>query len=189
MAADNKSLGKFILDGIIPAPRGVPQIEVSFDINADGILNVSAKDKATGREQAMQILPSSGLSDDEIDHMVREAEQHASDDAQRKDSVEAKNLADSAVYSAEKFLRENGEKLTEAQKSSVQAEIDGAKSAMSGTSQAMRTAVDRLQQALQEVGTAMYQQQPPPADGDSGGPSTGQGPTDEDVVEGEFSEE
>jgi molecular chaperone DnaK len=190
MAADNKSLGKFILDGIVPAPRGVPQIEVAFDINADGILNVSAKDKATGREQAMQILPSSGLSDEEIDNMVHEAEQHASEDAQRKESVEAANLASSAVYSAEKFLQDNGDKLTDAQKSSVQAEVDGVKSAMSGTPEAVQTAVDRLQQALQTVGTAMYQQeQQPPAGDGTGDDPAGESPADEDVVEGEFSEE
>ncbi|MGD2077204.1 MAG: molecular chaperone DnaK [Chloroflexota bacterium] len=190
MAADNKSLGKFILDGIVPAPRGVPQIEVAFDINADGILNVSAKDKATGREQAMQILPSSGLSDDEIDQMVHEAEQHASEDAQRKESVEAKNVADSAVYSAEKFLRDNGDKLSEPQRSSIQAEVDNVKEAMNGTPEALQSAVDRLQQALQTVGTAMYQQQQAPPAGDgSGDGSAGETPPDEDVVEGEFSEE
>ncbi len=124
MAADNKSLGRFILDGIPQAPRGVPQIEVAFDINADGILNVSAKDKATGREQAMQILPSSGLTDSEIDQMVNQAKQYAADDAKMKESVEAQNLADSAIYSAEKFLQDNGDKLSEAQKNSIQAEID-----------------------------------------------------------------
>jgi molecular chaperone DnaK len=168
----------------------VPQIEVAFDINADGILNVSAKDKATGREQAMQILPSSGLSDDEIDQMVHEAEQHASEDAQRKESVEAKNVADSAVYSAEKFLRDNGDKLSEPQRSSIQAEVDNVKEAMNGTPEALQSAVDRLQQALQTVGTAMYQQQQAPPAGDgSGDGSAGETPPDEDVVEGEFSEE
>ncbi len=111
---DNKSLGKFILDGIPPAPRGVPQIEVTFDINADGILHVNARDKATGREQAMQIIPSSGLSDSEIDNMVSDAEKHAAEDAKRKEAVEVRNIADSAVYSAEKFLAENGDKLPEA---------------------------------------------------------------------------
>ena len=190
MAPDNKSLGRFILDGIPPAPRGVPQIEVTFDINADGILHVNAKDKATGREQAMQILPSSGLSDDEIEQMVNEAETHASDDAERKSAVETTNLADSAVYSAEKFLQENGDKLSEAQKSSIQAEADAVKEAMSGSSEGMQAAVDRLQQALQEAGTAMYQEQ---ADSDDGTTTTdgseGDSTADEDVIEGEFSEE
>lgn len=189
MAADNKSLGKFILDGIPPAPRGVPQIEVSFDINADGILNVNAKDKATSREQKMQILPSSGLSDDEIDGMIKEAEQHASEDAQRKAEAEATNLADSAVYSGEKFIQDNSDKLSDQQKSSIQAEIDNVKTAMSGPSEAVQPAVDRLQQVLQEVGTAMYQQASPEAD-QSGETSDSSSPADdEDVVEGEFSEE
>ncbi len=130
MAPDNKSLGRFILDGVPPAPRGVPQIEVTFDINADGILNVTAQDKATGREQAMQIVPSSGLSDSEIERMVTDAEQHAADDAQRKEAVEVRNVADSTVYSAEKFLQDNGENIPEAQKTAVQSQIDAAKSAL-----------------------------------------------------------
>ncbi len=99
-----KAWANLFLDGIPPAPRGVPQIEVTFDINADGILHVNARDKATGREQAMQIIPSSGLTDSEIDNMVTDAEKHAAEDSKRKESVEAGNMADSAVYSAEKFL-------------------------------------------------------------------------------------
>ncbi len=191
MAIDNKTLGKFILDGIPTAPRGVPQIEVTFDINADGILHVSAKDKATGREQAMQILPSSGLADDEIERMVDEAKEHASADADRRASVEATNLADSAVYSGEKFILDNGDKITDEQKSSIQAEIDAVKATVEGTPEVVQAAVNRLQQALQEVGTSMYQQQAP--DGDGTGPSSSEGDeegaADEDVIEGEFSEE
>lgn len=191
MAIDNKTLGKFILDGIPTAPRGVPQIEVTFDINADGILHVSAKDKATGREQAMQILPSSGLADDEIERMVDEAKEHASADADRRASVEATNLADSAVYSGEKFILDNGDKITDEQKSSIQAEIDAVKATVEGTPELVQAAVNRLQQALQEVGTSMYQQQAP--DGDGTGPSSSEGDeegaADEDVIEGEFSEE
>ncbi len=188
MANDNKSLGQFILGGIPPAPRGVPQIEVTFDINADGILNVSAKDKATGQQQAMQIVPSSGLSDTEIEKMVNEAEKFASEDADRKQSVEARNLADSAVYSAEKFLKDNGDKLSDAQKTSVQAEIDAVKEAMQSSPDAIQASVTRLQQALQEIGSAMYQQQGPSGDGaaDSGQQEPD---ADEDVIEGEFSEE
>ncbi|KPK11768.1 MAG: molecular chaperone DnaK [Anaerolineae bacterium SG8_19] len=189
MVADNKSLGRFILDGIPPAPRGVPQIEVTFDINADGILNVNAKDKATGREQAMQILPSSGLSDQEIDRMIHEAEQHASEDASRKSAVEVQNLADSAVYSAEKFIQENGDKLSDAQKSSIQAEIASVKEAMGSSPETLQRAVDRLQQALQEAGTAMYQQQADAAPGSGDGSAGGEQAPDEDVIEGEFSEE
>ncbi len=189
MVADNKSLGRFILDGIPPAPRGVPQIEVTFDINADGILNVNAKDKATGREQAMQILPSSGLSDQEIDRMIHEAEQHASEDASRKSAVEVQNLADSAVYSAEKFIQENGDKLSDAQKSSIQAEIASVKEAMGSSPETLQRVVDRLQQALQEAGTAMYQQQADAAPDSGDGSAGGEQAPDEDVIEGEFSEE
>jgi molecular chaperone DnaK len=198
MAADNKSLGRFILDGIPPSPRGVPQIEVTFDINADGILNVTAKDKATGREQAMQIIPSSGLSDNEIDRMVKDAEEHASEDAQRKNEVEAANTADSAVYSAEKFIQDNRETLTDAQKSAIQNEIEAVNAAREGGLEAIQGAVGRLQQAMQEVGASMYQQQAPPdgapgsngaADGSAAGGSADDGSSDdEDVIEGEFSE-
>ena len=194
MAADNKSLGKFILDGIPPAPRGVPQIEVTFDINADGILHVTAKDKATGREQAMQIIPSSGLQDSEIDRMVQDAEQHAADDLKIKEDVEARNMADSSVYAAEKFLADNGESIPEAQKTAVQAQIDVVKSAMEGgDTVAMKDAAGTLQSVLQEAGAAMYQQQGSPEAGGFPGGDPGDGPSssdnpDEDVIDGEFSE-
>ncbi len=189
MAADNKSLGRFILDGLPPAPRGVPQIEVTFDINADGILHVNAKDKATGREQAMQIIPSSGLSDSEIEHMVRDAEQHASDDMKRKDAVEAKNMADSAVYSAEKFLHDNAESIPEAQKAAVQSQIDATKSALEGgDTAAMRAAVEQLQMVMQQAGGAMYEQGQAAGGPGSPPPDSGQAEGDEDVIEGEFSD-
>jgi molecular chaperone DnaK len=186
MAADNKSLGRFILDGIPPAPRGIPQIEVTFDINADGILNVNAKDKATSREQAMQIIPSSGLSDNEIENMVRDAEQHAADDEKRRQEVESRNMADSAVYSAEKFLQENGDKIPESQKAAVQSQVDATKAALeSGDTAAMQTAVTQLQAIMQEAGAAMYQQPQDPTDGAANGDASG---NDEDVIEGEFSD-
>ncbi len=198
MAPDNKSLGKFILDGIPPAPRGVPQIEVTFDINADGILHVNARDKATGREQAMQIIPSSGLTDSEIDQMVEDAEKHAAEDRQRKESVEAVNVADSAVYSAEKFLSENGDKLPEATKSSVQSQIDATKSALeSGDVEAIKSTSGQLQAVMQEAGAALYQQQeqaagpdggPGAAPGEETEPGQQDGTPDEDVIEGEFSD-
>lgn len=182
MSADNKSLGRFILDGILPAPRGVPQIEVTFDINADGILHVSAKDKATGREQAMQIIPSSGLDEREIERMVKDAEQHANEDLKRKAGVEAANIADSSIYGAEKFLRDNGN-IPEANKKSVQAQIEAVKSARAaGSSETIQAEVSKLQMVMQEAGAAMYQQS-----GDPAGPSTSQ-PPNEDVIEGEFSE-
>ena len=187
MANDNKSLGRFILDGIPPAPRGVPQIEVAFDIDANGILNVSARDKATNRQQAMQIIPSSGLAKDEIERMVKDAESHAAEDSRRKADVEARNVTDSAVYGAEKFLRDNGDEIPETNRAAVQSEIDAVKAAMAGGDPAtMTSAAERLQQALQQAGAAMYQQgenQPGP----DGGPTNG-GRADEDVVEGEFSD-
>ena len=187
MANDNKSLGRFILDGIPPAPRGVPQIGVAFDIDANGIRNVSARDKATNRQQAMQIIPSSGLAKDEIERMVKDAESHAAEDSRRKADVEARNVTDSAVYGAEKFLRDNGDKIPETNRAAVQSEIDAVKAAMAGGDPAtMTSAAERLQQALQQAGAAMYQQgenQPGP----DGGPTDG-GRADEDVVEGEFSD-
>src|SRR5690606_5640073 len=188
---DNKSLGRFILDGLPPAPRGVPQIEVSFDIDANGILNVSARDKATNRQQAMQIIPSSGLAKDEIDRMRRDAEGHAAEHSRRKEEVETRNVADSAVYSAEKFLHDNGDKIPESNRAAVQSEIDAVKSAMSGGDIAgMQKAAERLQQALQQAGAAMYQAGAagPTAETGPDGDSSTSGNPDEDVIEGEFSD-
>jgi molecular chaperone DnaK len=198
MAADNKSLGKFILDGIPPAPRGIPQIEVTFDIDANGILNVSAKDKATGREQAMQIIPSSGLSDSEIDQMINEAERHAADDRARKDAVEAHNIADSTIYNAEKLIREQGENLPQASKDAINSQIEVVRSALTtNDNEQIRREVEKLQTVVQEAGAALYaQQQAGEAAGDAGadGQAPGDGPAgdgdapDEDIIEGEFSE-
>jgi molecular chaperone DnaK len=189
MAADNKSLGKFILDGIPPAPRGVPQIEVTFDINADGILNVTAADKATGKKQAMQIIPSSGLTDTEIERMVQDAESHATEDEERRKQVEARNKADSAVYSAEKFLQDNGQQLPEPTKAAIQSQIDAVKEVLSGSgnADAMETAVNKLQSVLNEAGAAMYQQ-PGAAGSSANGGSDGRTTEDEDFIEGEFSD-
>ena len=189
MAADNKSLGRFILDGIPPAPRGVPQVEVTFDIDADGILNVSAKDKATGREQSMRIMPSSGLRDEEIDKMVTDAERFAEEDRKRKEEVELRNRADSTAYSAEKLLREQGEKVPDSAKSDIEAKISALRSALQDQSlDAIRTRLSDLEMALQQMGAAMYEQPgaTPPPGGDAG-PSPPP-PDDEDVVEGEFTE-
>ncbi len=189
MSADNKSLGRFILDGLPPAPRGVPQIEVTFDINADGILNVSAADKATGRKQAMQIIPSSGLNDTEIERMVKDAEQHASEDSRRKEMVEAHNKADSTAYSAEKFLSENGDKIPEANKAAIQDRIDAVRSALAGNdAAAMNETADQLLAVMNEAGAAMYQQASgPTSDSTQPGPDSAPG-RDEDVIEGEFSD-
>lgn len=190
MANDNKSLGRFILDGIPPAPRGVPQIEVTFDINADGILNVTAKDKATGREQAMQIMPSSGLQDDEIEQMVQDAEKFAAEDAQRKEGVEVRNSADTAVYSAEKFIADNGDKIGDDKKAAIQSQIDALKSAIEAdNAEGMKSSVASLQAVIQEAGAAMYQQGADPNAPNSGDPSANGGNPDEDVIEGEFTEE
>jgi molecular chaperone DnaK len=187
MAADNRTLGRFHLIGIPPAPRGVPQIEVTFDIDANGILNVSARDKATGREQAMQIMPSSGLSDSEIERMVDEAEQHASEDAATKAGIEARNMADSTVYSAEKFIADNGDKLPAGSKETIQGKVDSLKQAMEGgDAEAMNAAAADVQNAIQQAGAAMYQQ---PSGPDGAAPDGGSAPEgDEDVIEGEFSE-
>lgn len=187
MSADNKSLGRFILDGLPPAPRGVPQIEVTFDINADGILHVNASDKATGRNQAMQIIPSSGLSDTEIERMVQDAEQHASEDSRRRETVEAHNKADSTAYSAEKFLNENGDKIPEANKAAIQDRIEAVRAALAGNdAAAMNETADQLLAVMNEAGAAMYQQA---GSAETGGPDPGGAPgSDEDVIEGEFSD-
>ena len=190
MAADNKSLGKFILDGIPPAPRGIPQIEVTFDIDADGILHVTAQDKATGREQSMRIIPSSGLSDAEIEHMVSEAEQSREQDLKRKEAVETRNMADSAIYSAEKLMKEQGDKVPEEAKRKVEVKIEAVKKALEGEDiNTIRQATAELSGAIQELGASMYEQPgaaPPPPE--EGGSETGPTGTDEDVIEGEFSE-
>lgn len=186
MAADNKSLGRFILDGIPPAPRGVPQIEVTFDIDADGILNVSAQDKATGREQSMRIMPSSGLDDREIDKMVKEAERFAEQDLKRKEEVELRNRADSTAYSAEKLLREQGDQVPDGTKKDIEAKVSALRTALEGQStDSIRAKLSDLEMALQQMGAAMYQQPgaTPPPSGEAGPP-----PDDEDVVEGEFTE-
>ncbi len=182
MAGDNKSLGRFILDGIPPSPRGVPQIEVIFDIDANGILNVSAKDKGTGREQKITITAGSGLSDKEIDAMVKEAEKHAAEDARRKESAEVKNQADSAVFQAEKFLRDYGDRIPEADKTETQTRI-AALNAVKDSDNAtqINEAIEHLNKHMQTLGSRMYQ------DGATDGAPGAQKP-DEDVVDAEFTE-
>ncbi len=186
MAADNKSLGRFILDGIPPAPRGVPQIEVTFDIDADGILHVSARDKATGREQRITITASSGLTEEEIKRMIREAEQFAEEDRRRKEEVEARNNADSTIYQAEKLLREYGDKVPADLRADVERKIEAARSAMQGRDVArIRQATQELGEALQRLGAAMYQAAGP----STAGGGTGAGPSsggEEEVVDGEY---
>ena len=192
MAADNKSLGKFILDGIPPAPRGVPQVEVTFDIDANGILNVSAADKATGREQKITITASSGLAEDEIERMVKEAEAHAAEDAQRKEVAELHNRAESTIFSAEKLLRDFADKLPEDAKTQTQEKIDAVRKAQeSGEAAPLEAAMDALAQHIQTLGGRMYEQAP--AAGTDGSAEAGngeakKGPNDEDVVDAEFTE-
>lgn len=193
MAADNKSLGRFILDGIPPAPRGVPQIEVTFDIDANGILNVSAQDKATGRQQKITITASSGLSDAEIDKMVQEAERFATADAQRKESVEVRNQAESAIFNTEKFLRDYGDRLPDESKAQANDKVEAVKRVKDGEDvSAIKSATEDLVQFLQSLGAQLYEQPgagapPPGADGPEGGPQNKKG-DDEDVVDAEFTE-
>ena len=181
MALDNKSLGKFILDGIPPAPRGIPQIEVTFDIDADGILNVGAKDRATGREQHITIQPSSGLADEEIEQMVQEAEQHAADDKERKEAVSTRNWADSTIYSAERLFRDHGDRISAEEKERIEAQMAAVREASSGQDlEAIRTAAQALQTAVQTASASFYEEAPQ---------TEGEGPEDVDaddqVIDGE----
>ena len=198
MAADNKSLGKFNLDGIPPAPRGVPQIEVTFDIDANGILNVTALDKATNRSQHITITASSGLTESEIQQMKRDAEANAEADRKQKELVEVRNNADNTIYAAEKLLRENSEKIPADTKKEVEEAIASLRGLMNNEDAgAIRTATEALGQSIQKIGASMYQQQPeageqgapgeqqgqPGADSNSGNPPDGDAG---DVVDGEF---
>ena len=162
MAADNKTLGNFMLSGIAPAPRGVPQIEVTFDIDANGIVNVSAKDLGTGQEQKITITASSNLSDEDIDKAVKEAEQYAEEDKKRKEAIEIRNNADQLVYQSEKTLGEVGDKVDQADKDAVQAEIDKVKEALKGdNNDQIKAATEALQQKFYEISTKLYQQANP----------------------------
>ncbi len=186
MAADNKSLGKFILDGIPPAPRGVPQIEVTFDIDANGILSVSAQDKATGRQQKITITASSGLTEAEIQRMVKEAEMHASEDARRKEEAEVRNQADTAIFAAEKVLRDFADRLPEDAKRQTQEQIEAARKALETTDiERIRRATDDLNRQIQTLGGSMYQQ---PGGAEQPGPDGARDGTREDVVDADFTE-
>jgi len=159
MASDNKSLGRFVLDGIPPASRGVPQIEVTFDIDANGILNVKAADKATGKEQSIKITGSTGLTKEEVERMTKEAEAHASEDAQKKEKIEAKNQADSLIFTAEKSLKDAGDKVAEDIKKEVEEKISALKGILdSGSKEELETKTKELSESLQKVGQSMYQQ-------------------------------
>jgi molecular chaperone DnaK len=188
MAADNRTLGRFMLDGILPAPRGLPQIEVTFDIDANGILNVSARDKGTGKEQKITITASSGLDKEEVEKMKREAEQYAAEDTKRKEEIEVRNSADSLVYTAEKTLRDHGDKIPADVKQEIDAKIANVKSALQGQDvNAIRNAMQELSQVMQKAGASVYQEpgQPPPGGEEPGGGEEG---GEEGTVEGEFRE-
>jgi molecular chaperone DnaK len=191
MAMDNKSLGKFILDGIPPAPRGVPQIEVTFDIDANGILKVTAKDKATGRSQHITITASSGLSESEVEKMRKDAESHADEDRKRKELIEARNTADNTVYAAEKALKEFGDKVPAEIKSEVEAKVAEVKKAAQGEDvPTIKSATEALGEVVQKIGAAVYQGADSSAS-DAGEPGTNPNPEPEagpDVVEGEVKE-
>jgi molecular chaperone DnaK len=199
MAGDNKTLGRFILDGIPPAPRGVPQIEVTFDINANGILEVTAQDKATGRSQNITITASSGLTEDEVERMRKEAEKHAEEDRKRKEAVEARNKADNIAYSAEKTLNDLGDKVPDDVKQKVEAKVAEVRKVLedeNADAASLNRVAEALSQEIQQLGAAVYQQTGEgagPMPGGDGGPQSpppgGQsGPDDgdEDIVEGEF---
>lgn len=195
MAADNKSLGRFILDGIPPAPRGMPQIEVTFDIDANGILKVTAQDKATGRSQNITITASSGLSEDEIEKMRREAEANADADKRRKELIEVRNQADNTIYTSEKLLREHGDKVPAEVKQKIEEGVNRLRQTMNTDNiDQIRKDTEQLGQDLQSLGASMYQQQPEggaqTGGQDNGNPGADQGgqsgDSGEDVVDGEF---
>jgi molecular chaperone DnaK len=199
MAAGNRSLGQFNLTGIAPAPRGMPQIEVTFDIDANGILNVSAKDKATSKEQSIRIENSSGLSKEEIDKMKAEAEAHAEEDKARREVVDLKNQADSLVYQTEKTLKEHGEKIPSDERSKVESAMNQLKEAAKGDDkEAIQKSMENLMTASQEIGKIMYAEaaKAAQAEGASEGvgdatAETAAGETstkDEDVIDAEFEE-
>ena len=170
MAGDNKTLGKFHLVGIPPAPRGVPQVEVTFDIDANGIVNVSAKDVGTGREQKITITASSGLSKEEIDKMMKDAESHAGEDTKRKETIEARNRLDGLVYSVEKTFSESKDKLDAAAAGEIEAAISESKTALGGDdTSAMNSAFDRLQTASHKLAEVLYSQQGAGGGADAGG--------------------
>jgi molecular chaperone DnaK len=186
MARDNRTLGRFELTGIPPAPRGVPQIEVTFDIDENGILHVSAKDKGTGSQQSIRITASSGLSDGEVDRMVKEAEVHAAEDRKHREVIDARNKADALIYSVEKAMREAGDKVPEADRKTIEDKITALKEVMKGEDvAAINTGVEELQQASYKISEILYKQQQAQA-GAQAGP---QAPPQPEPQEGEAQKE
>ena len=190
MAGDNKSIGRFMLDGIIPAPRGIPQIEVTFDIDANGILSVSAQDKGTGKEQRIVIQSGSGMDKSDIERMVEEAQQYEADDQRRRAEVETRNQADQMVYQAEKMLNDNAEVVPQDLRAEVQQKIDALRAASaSGNVTEMQNGINELNAVMQKLGEAVYSQNPPPGAGAAGAGPDDIGPSDDEgTVEGEFRE-
>jgi molecular chaperone DnaK len=194
MATQTRTLGKFKLGGIPTAPRGMPQIEVTFDIDANGILNVTAKDNATGKDQKITITSSSGLSKDEVERMAKDAEAHAAEDREAKDKIEARNQLDSMVYNVDKMLREGGDKVAAADKTDVEAALADAKSTLSGSDPSkteMEAARERLTTASHKLAEALYKAQSatagtPPTDGDASAAGTADQPKDEGVIDAEY---
>jgi molecular chaperone DnaK len=189
-ANDNKTLGKFILDGIPPAPRGVPQIEVTFDIDANGILDVKAKDRATSREQQVRITASSMLSKDAVDQMVREAQDHAKEDAERRADVETRNQADALAFQAERTLKDLGEKVDSADRADVENKVNDLRDALKGSDMdRVRGAAAALTDTLQQVASKAYANTGPiDYDGGAGEGGSGRPETDDETVEGEYKE-
>jgi molecular chaperone DnaK len=178
LARDNRTLGRFHLDGIPPARRGMPQIEVTFDIDANGIVNVTAKDRATNKEQKITITASSGLNKDEVDRMMREAESHAEEDRKRREEIEARNRADQAIYAAEQLVRENGDKMPASDKSGIESAIEDVRKALQGSDAAALTrAMDALTSAQHKAAEAMYRQAGAQGAGPGPGAEAGPGPS------------
>jgi len=193
MARDNRTLGRFHLDGIAPAPRGMPQIEVTFDIDANGILNVKAQDKGTGREQSVTITASSTLSKDEVERLVKEAEANSAEDRRKRDEVETRNQADQMVYQAEKVIKDNESKIPAELKTEVESKLNAVKEASKGSdTDSLKKAMDELNESLQKIGQHIYS-----GTGGSGGPTDGAEPggdgsaprsEEEEVVDAEYKE-
>ena len=180
MARDNRTLGKFHLIGLPPAPRGVPQIEVAFDIDANGIVNVQAKDLGTGKEQKITITASSGLSKDEVERMMKEADSHAEEDKKRREEIETRNRADQAVYGAERMLKDTGDKLPSADKAAIESAMEAVKKASESNDAAeIQRALDQLTAAQHKAAEALYRQQGQPSGGGAapGGGDAGAGPS------------
>jgi len=192
MATDNKTLGRFMLDGLPPASRGVPQVEVSFDLDANGILNVSAKDKASGKEQKITITASSSLSEEEVEKMKKEAEVHADEDKKKKEQIETKNMADSVIFQTEKLLKESGDKMKEEDKKELEEKMEALKKVKdSDDTEDIKKKMDEMNEIAQKIGAAMYQSQGAPEAGQAPGAESGASKDgdkkegEEEVVEGE----